>query len=127
MIKVLNIHWGFIPGGVAKYASLISDVSQIAPIEMKSICVNAPNWSFDQTAASRINLKRILINSRIDPSWFWKVRKIIRQEKPNLIFTYGFNGNFVALTSGIGKGVPIVSSWHGKYVGSSLPQKYLRR
>jgi len=123
MIKVLNIHWGFIPGGVAKYASLISDVTQIAPIAMKSICVNAPNWSFDQIAASKINMKHILISSRLDPSWIWKARKIIKQEKPDLIFTYGFNGNFVAVITTIGQGVPIVSSWHGKYVGTTLPQR----
>lgn len=123
MIRVLNIHWGFIPGGVAKYASLISNVGQIAPIEMKSICVNALNWPFDQIAASKLNMKHILISSRLDLSWIWKVRKTIRQEKPDLIFTYGFNGNFVALNTAIGQGVPVVSSWHGKYVGTTLPQK----
>lgn len=123
MIKVLNIHWGFIPGGVAKYASLISNVSKIAPIEMKSICVKAPSWSFDQIAASKINMKHILISSRLDPSWIWKVRKSIRQEKPDLIFTYGFNGNFVAVVTNLGLDITIISSWHGKYVGTNSLQK----
>jgi len=123
MIRVLNIHWGFISGGVAKYASLINNVSQIAPIGMKSVCVNAPNWSFDQISASKINMKHILISSRLDPSWIWKVRKIIRHEKPDLIFTYGFNGNFVAVAATIGQSIPIASSWHGKYIGTTLLQK----
>jgi len=123
MVRVLNIHWGFIPGGIAKYASLISNVSKIAPIEMKSICVNAPSWSIDQIAASKLDMKHILISSRLDPSWIWKVRKFIRQEKPDLIFTYGFNGSFVTLTTTIGQGVPIISSWHGKYIGTTLQQR----
>ena len=123
MIRVLNIHWGFIPGGVARYASLINDVSQKAPIEMISICINVPHWPFDEILAAKVNMKFISIRSRFDLSWFWKVKDIIRKVQPDLLLTYGFNGNIVAVTTTIGQNISIISTWHGKYIGTSGLQK----
>jgi len=123
MFRVLNIHWGFIPGGIAKYAASLKDVESFAPLRMKSICIHSPKWPIDRLSASKIEMEFISIGNRFDLSWIWRVKKTIRQEKPNLIFTYGFNGNFVAAITTIGQRVPIVSSWHGKYLGTTLLQK----
>jgi len=120
---VLNLHWGFIPGGVAKYAAYIEDVSQYAPLKIKTICINSSKWPLDKLAMALIQPDLIQIAGRCDPSWIWRVRKCIKKEKPDLIFTFGFNGCFVAAISSLGLKIPIISSWHGNYHPSTLVQK----
>ncbi len=90
---------------------------------MENICIISENWFIDHKTADNINMKYVYIVSRFDFSWIGKVRKIIKNKKPDLILTYGFNGNFVAVVTSLGLGVDIISSWHGKYKGTSLIQR----
>ncbi len=126
LARILSIHWGFIPGGVAAYARHIEEAGSYAPLSIRSICVNSPDWPFDEANASCIDMNIIRIKGRMDFSWIGKVRAIIRKESPDLIFTHGFNGAFVGSIAGHGLGIPIVSSWHGDYFPSTLAQKIRR-
>jgi len=119
----MSIHWGFIPGGVAVYARHIEEVGSYAPLSIKSVCINAPDWSFDKENAAHMNMNIISIKGREDLSWARKVRKLIKDESPDLILTHGFNGAFVGAVAGRGLNIPIVSSWHGDYFPSTLTQK----
>lgn len=121
--KILGIHWGFIPGGVAVYARYIEEVGLYAPLSIKSICIMSSKWSFDEKNASHMDMDVISIKGRRDLSWIRKVRKLIEKESPDLILTHGFNGAFVAAVSGHGLNVPVVSSWHGDYFPSTFTQK----
>ncbi len=123
-IKVVSLHWGFIPGGVAAYARYIEGVALYAPITVKSLCINSSKWPFDEANARHIDMDLIEIKGRLDPSWIWKTRKWMKKhERPDLILTYGFNGCFAAKLSTLGLNIPIVSAWHGDYIPTTVIQK----
>jgi glycosyltransferase involved in cell wall biosynthesis len=122
-LKVLSIHWGFIPGGVAVYARHIEGVGNHAPVSIKSLCINSPAWPFDKTNAAHIDMDVLAIKNHGDFSWLGKTRAFIRKESPDIIMTHGFNGAFVAALAARGLHIPIVSSWHGDYYPSTLSQK----
>lgn len=122
--KVLILHWGFIPGGVSTYARLIDNVDLYAPLELKGLCINSPEWLLDETILHFKNMEFIYIKNKADLSWVWKTRSMILREKPDLIFTFGFNGAFVAALAGLCTGIPIYTSWHGEYYPSTLQQKF---
>ncbi|GAM10722.1 putative glycosyltransferase [Geobacter sp. OR-1] len=121
--RIISIHWGFIPGGVAVYASEIENVSNYAPISLKSYCLHAQKWQLDHTSIDKMNIVLLPIVSRLDLSCILTLRKILLKEKPDLILAHGFNGVFVAALSGVGFDIPIVSSWHGDYFPSTPAQK----
>lgn len=118
---ILNIHWGFLPGGVAVYARHIEKVGSYAPLRVRSICINGAGWSFDETNAARMDMDVVAIKGRTDLSWIPKVRAAIKGKSPDLILSHGFNGAFVSVVAG--RGIPLVSSWHGDYYPSTLVQK----
>jgi L-malate glycosyltransferase len=124
--RIISLHWGFIPGGVAVYARHLEDACQYAPLKIKSLCLTAPAWPLDKSGIESTNMEILRIRSRLDPSWIWKLRYTLKKGRPNLILTHGFNGAFAAAISGIGLGIPIISSWHGEYFPSTLSQ-YLRK
>lgn len=121
--KILSIHWGFIPGGVAVYARHIERVGSYAPLYLKTVCITAPDWPFDQANADNMDMDVIKINGRADFSWVAKVRKIMKEESPELVLTHGFNGAFVGVLGGCGLKIPKVSSWHGDYFPSNFRQR----
>lgn len=121
--KVLSIHWGFIPGGGSAYARSIEDVFRFGMLRIKSLCINSPNWPCDKIGLKSIDVEVKKISSRIDPSWIWETRKFLRNERPDLILTHGFNGAFVAAVSSCRLNISIVSSWHGDYFPTTLIQK----
>ena len=122
-IKILSLHWGFIPGGVAVYARHIENVGQNSQIQIKSLCINSAAWPFDQISAAHINMNVFNIKGRLDFSWVQKVRAYIKEGSPDLIMTYGFNGAFVAALTTKKLDIPVVSSWHGDYYPSDLSQR----
>lgn len=122
-IKVLSLHWGFMPGGVSVYARYIEQVNRYGPLSMKSLCVNAHDWSFDKANAAYMNIKIIDIKGRWDFSWLTRIRSCIKEESPDLIMTHGFNGAFVAAMAAVGLKIPKVSSWHGDYCPTTIYQK----
>jgi len=94
-------------------------------MELAFICINAPGWKLDEERKNLLQMKMIEIKGRMDPSWVWKLRKVLWAEKPDLVLTHGFNGAFAAAiaNSGPGPGFPIVSSWHGDYFPGTFIQK----
>ncbi len=122
-VRILSLHWGFIPGGVSKYSTLINNVSSYAPIKIMSLCIRLKNAPFDKSSADYIGLKDIVIKTKLNFLFFSKVYNFINKTKPDLILTHGFNGCTIALLSSIGLNIPIYSSFHGRYYGSSLKQK----
>jgi glycosyltransferase involved in cell wall biosynthesis len=122
-MKIISIHWGFMPGGVAVYARHIEKVGLHAPLTLKSLCVNAALWPFDKENAAHMDMHVIEIKGRWDLSWIGKTREFIKKELPDLIMTHGFNGAFVAAVASRGLKVPIVASWHGDYFPSTFVQR----
>lgn len=122
-IKIINLHWGFIPGGGATYARYLQDVGNYAPIVMKNLCINAPKWPVDQLGMRVLNATRIDIKGRWDLQWIWKARHFLKRERPNIILVNGFNTSFVAMLSSAGLCIPIFSSWHGDYYPTTFEQK----
>lgn len=121
-LNILSLHWGFIPGGVAAYSRYIEEVNSFASIAIKSVCIHAPDWPFDKKVLDKLAYELIKISGRLDISWVGELRKRLVEDKPDLILTHGFNGAFAAALSGIGLGIPIISSWHGEYFPSTLSQ-----
>jgi glycosyltransferase involved in cell wall biosynthesis len=124
-IKVLALHWGFTPGGIAKYAASIENVRLYERIKMKSVCIRSLNWKIDHYNASKIDMDFIHIRGKYDISWIWKLRKLLKTEIPDCIFTFGFNGIFAGAFSSIGIKIRHISSWHGRYVGTTVRQKFV--
>ncbi len=124
IITICSLHWGFIPGGVAAYAHIVEGVIRLSPIRIKSICINASEWSIDSANLKSLDVELIEIKGRYDPSWIWKVHNTLVSINPDLIMTHGFNGAFVAAISSFGLQIPIVSSWHGDYYPSSMIQRF---
>lgn len=120
-LNILSLHWGFIPGGVAAYSRYIEEVNSFASIAIKSVCIHAPDWPFDKKVLDKLAYELIKISGRLDISWVGELRKRLVEDKPDLILTHGFNGAFAAALSGIGLGIPIISSWHGEY----FPQHFV--
>lgn len=121
--KILNIHWGLIPGGVAKYAQSLDNVGKFAALKSCSVIIQNENWPLDLSVSRRIKPEMIFIQSRFDLSWIRKLKIVIEKESPNAIFVFGFNGAFAAWFASLGTGIPILASWHGDYFASSLAQK----
>jgi glycosyltransferase involved in cell wall biosynthesis len=119
----MSLHWGFIPGGIAQYASSIEGIRIHSPSIMKSVCITIPDWQMDQRLLAQMDMEIISIKSRLDFSWIRKTRDIIRQYHPDLLFVYAFNGGFVAATTLGALRIPVVGSWHGDYYPSTLSER----
>lgn len=122
LITVMSIHWGFSPGGISKYATLLESVSQYSAIKIKSACVIGKSWQIDDDNFNCIDVEKIVVKSRLDFSWIFKISLLIKRSTPHMIFTHGFNGHFVSIVARIVSNinVPIVCSYHGKYHASTF-------
>jgi glycosyltransferase involved in cell wall biosynthesis len=117
------LHWGLIPGGVSKYAKSIDGIKRNSNITCKSIVIHNANWMLDSQFRDEVSHILIMIKGRWDYTWIKKLRDIIKKEKPDGIFIFGFNGGFAAFLSTIGLNIPILASWHGSYYPSNIMQK----
>lgn len=121
--KIMSIHWGLIPGGVAKYAQSVDLVGEYEDLNTCSVLIHNPKWDLDKGGYAAIVPEKILINARYDISWVLKLRKLIKVYQPDCLFVFGFNGAFAAWLASIGTHIPILASWHGDYFASSFAQK----
>lgn len=140
-LRVLTLHWGFVPGGVVKYAMALDQVGAFAPVRMRHAVIYAHAWDLDQEALDRLDPVRITIRSRADPSWLRRFEMEIERFEPHLLLTFGFNGNVIAwLHSALWGSCPAyVSVFHGAYyapgpgrrlvapVMNTLSEAFLRR
>lgn len=118
-MKVLNLIWGFTLGaGIDKcyltYAHL-GDVDK--DIEMLNVCINLKNLNSHIEPLREIGVKFIDINGKLDFSWINKLKKLIDEEKPNILFTHGFNGAIISFIETKLKGAKLktVLTYHGAY------------
>jgi glycosyltransferase involved in cell wall biosynthesis len=125
-LSVLSLHWGFSPGGVSRYATLIENVKNYSAIKVKTVCILSNLWQTDHSNLGKVKAELIYIRSRRDVSWVRRLRKKIESVDPDLVLVHGFNGYFVALVNRLRNGnkTPVVCSYHGLYYGSSFPRKF---
>ncbi|GAU07371.1 glycosyltransferase family 4 protein [Desulfoplanes formicivorans] len=122
-LKIVMIHWGLIPGGVSKYAKSIENIDKYNKIQSTTIIINNEKWIFDSRFSDGVNHSLIMIKGRWDATWVKKLRDMVKKEKPDCIFIFGFNGGLAAFLATIGLNIPILASWHGSYYPSSCMQK----
>jgi glycosyltransferase involved in cell wall biosynthesis len=127
MLSLLQIHWGFLAGGVSRYTQVLEQLPAIAPIGTQNLCILATNWSVDEPGLEGIRHTRISIRRRLDRSWIEQVRREIVDRRPDLVMTHGFNAHFVAWTCQhrLRRRLPVVCSYHGPYHAESLYRRLL--
>lgn len=127
-ITLLNIHWGFSIGGVGKYVATIDNVGDYAPIASDSLCILCEDWHCDRQTLSELRAQEVVIKSRFDISWLWRVATEIDRIKPDVIMTHGFNGHFVSIMTGLlcsHKPVKICS-YHGLYHAPTKARTFIQ-
>lgn len=126
-MKVLNLIWGFSLGaGIDKCFLTYARLDEIdKDMEVKSVCINILNLNSHIDPLRKIGAEFINIKNRTDFSWLKKLKKLIEQEKPNIIFTHGFNGAIVILLERILNRIkiPAVLTYHGLYTPPTASRK----
>ena len=125
-LKILSLYWGYSLGGIGKYGTLINQVSRIAPINFVHICILANEWETDIGTLQSLEAQQVVIKSRLDFSWIYKIKEKVDQERPDIIITHGFNGHFVSWLFSLfyqTSAIPI-ASYHGLY-HASIPSRRL--
>lgn len=118
-MKVLNLIWGFTLGaGIDKCFLTYARLGEVDPsVEVKNTCVNILSLNSHIEPLQKIGAEFIDIKSRKDLSWVGKLSKLIKEYKPDVVFTHGFNGAIMMLIVRLLKGVKVkcVFSYHGLY------------
>lgn len=118
-MKILNLIWGFTLGaGIDKCFLTYAKLGKVdESVEVKSVCVNLLNLSSHIESLKNINAELIDIRNRLDFSWVKKLKKVVDDENPDVIFTHGFNGAIMILIERIFYGLKVktVFSYHGLY------------
>lgn len=119
-MKILNIIWKFTTGGIGKCFITYSQAGDVKKnINIVSVCIDPNNCDYDRTALLDLRIKIINIRNRKDFTWINKVYKLIKEEKPDLIFTHGLYGPIIIEVTkffhpSIRK-IPMIVSFHGLY------------
>ncbi len=126
-IRVLNVHWGFSVGGVAKYCGTIHDLTEYAPISNDTVCVICRDWGGDFQLLEELGAEVIYIDSRTDFSWIRRLAAYISKVNPDILMTHGFNAHFISWVSGLlTRAKPVrFSSFHGLYYPPSTARKLM--
>lgn len=118
-MKVLNLIWGFTLGaGIDKCFLTYARLSEVDnDVEVLSVCINLQNIHSHIEPLQEIGAEFIDIKNRKDFSWIRKLKELIDKEKPDVIFTHGFNGAIIVFIERLFKGIklPVVFSYHGFY------------
>lgn len=126
-MKILNLIWGFTLGaGIDKCFLTYAKLGKVdESVEVKSVCINLLNLPSHIEPLNDINAKLIDIRNRLDFSWVKKFKRLVDDEKPDVIFTHGFNGAIMILIERIfcGLKVKTVFSYHGLYNPPTLSRK----
>lgn len=128
-MKVLNLIWAYSLGaGIDKCYLTYAKLGEMdSDIYMKNVCINLLNLNSHIEPLKEIGVDFIDIKSRSDFSWIAQLQKMIEQEKPDIVFTHGFNGAIIMLIERIFKGVkiPLVCTYHGAYHAPTLSKKVM--
>lgn len=126
-MKVFNLIWGFTLGaGIDKCYLTYARLGEVAKdIEVKSVCINLLNMNSHIDPLIELGVSFINIQNRKDFSWIGNLKSLIDEEKPDVIFTHGFNGAIVMLIERLFKGVkiPVICSYHGAYHAPTLSKR----
>ncbi len=124
---VLSLHWGFSLGGISKYALMIDRAKQYGHFNIVNVCIRSPRWQCDLETLESLKAVEIFIESRSDFSWFGKLKTVIDEVQPDLIFSHGFNGHFVAFLQKIASrsSHQYICSYHGLYHPTTRSRKML--
>lgn len=128
-MKVLNLIWGFTLGaGIDKCFLTYARLGEIdKDLTIKSVCINLLNLNSHIEPLKELDITFINIKSRSDFSWVKHLKQLLDNEKPDLIFTHGFNGAIMMLIMWIFKSmkIPIICTYHGAYHAPSSIKKFL--
>ena len=126
-MKIINLMWGFNLGGIGKCFMTYAKLGSVAPeLQIITVCVNLKNVSFDLAPLHEIGAKTIDINGRSDLSWIWKLRWLLCDYRPDIVFTHGFNGPvLMVLERLLGNRTKLLCSYHGEYLAPSGSRKLL--
>jgi glycosyltransferase involved in cell wall biosynthesis len=126
-MKILNLIWGFTLGaGIDKCFLTYAKLGEVdKEMHVLSVCINLQNLHSHINPLHEIGAKFINIKSRKDFSWIKKLKEVVDEENPDVIFTHGFNGAIVVLIERLFKGikVPLVFSYHGLYNPPTFSRK----
>ena len=116
-MKVLNMMWGFNLGGIGKCFLTYAKLDAVDPeLQIRTVCVNLQNIAFDLAPLREAGAETVDIRNRSDISWIWKLRRILRDYRPDVVFTHGFNGPVVMMVERLlGDRTKLLCSYHGEY------------
>jgi len=128
-MKIYNLIWGFTTGGgIDKCFLQYHDITSVDnSSEVYSVCVNIKSLNANLDQLNNLGIKIIDINSQSDFSWLNKIADNIKEVKPDVFFTHGFNGAIMALFLRYLKGIkiPVVTTYHGLYHAPTPKKKIL--
>ena len=126
-VKVLQVHWKFGLGGVAKYAVALQKAARFSQIGIESLCILAPQWPTDTETLRSLPHSIIPVSGPTDLSWRASVAAEIYNRKPDLIMSHGFNAHFVLLMCQLmfKRPIPWICSYHGQYHAPSAMKRLL--
>ena len=118
-MKVLNVIWGFtLGGGIDKCYLTYARLGEADDsIQMKNVCINVLSRQSHIEPLKDIGVTFIDIKSPLDISWVWKLKACIKEYKPDVFFSHGFNGAIMAFVEKLvgNWGMKIVLTYHGSY------------
>lgn len=128
-MKIINLIWGFTLGaGIDKCYLTYAKLGEIDPcIEMKNVCIDILNLKSHTEPLKEIDTIMIPIRNRKDFSWVKKLNDLFRQEKPDVVFTHGFNGAIMMFIERLfhGNKTKLICSYHGAYHAPTLLKKLI--
>lgn len=126
-MKVLNVIWGFTLGaGIDKcYLTYARLAEADNSLQMKNVCINVLSRNSHIEPLRDLGVTFIDIKSPLDISWVWKLKACIKEFKPDVFFSHGFNGAIMALVERLvgNRGMRIVLTYHGSYHAPTKAKK----
>lgn len=126
-MKVINLIWGFTLGaGIDKCYMTYARLGEVdSGMDIKSVCINLLNMNSHIEPLKELGVEFIDIQSRTDFSWVGKLKRLIKEENPDVIFTHGFNGAIMMLIERIFKSVKtsVICTYHGAYHAPTFSKK----
>ena len=125
---ILNLIWKFSTGGIGKCFQVYDKMGEERDdIKVVSVCIDPQNCQYDRTALVEMGAEIISIKNIFDLSWTWKMKRLIGQVAPDVIFCHGFNGPVVVQTVlGLyNLHIPMVCSYHGLYHAPTKAKRWI--
>ncbi len=125
-IRVLEVSKS--TGGLGTYMRWLADGVDRSRFALTFVCLSdgaaalADELSARGWTALAWQMNRYKINPFTDAQVIWRLFKLIRREKFDLVHTHGSKGGFIARVAAIGSGVPVVYSPHNFSFHEGMPR-----